>query len=223
MINYIHCNNTNLAEADLSEKIIGLLNDSKRVLWLICGGSNIPVAIKVMNLIRQKIPTINLKNLTIMQTDERYGPIGHKDSNWQQMIDGNFNFNDLNSKSILKNLSLQETVKSYELEIVKAFTDNDIIIGLFGIGTDGHIAGILPETIIENEKDLVIGYQAKPFVRVSLSFSALLKFNYVYVLVFGQSKREAIDKFKKIDLSLKEQPMQILKKMKNVSMYSDQF
>src|SRR6266566_4768573 len=54
------------------------LQAGKRVLWLVSGGSVIPVAVAVA----QKFTGIPVGKLTVSLTDERPGPVGHPDSNW---------------------------------------------------------------------------------------------------------------------------------------------
>jgi len=53
------------------------------VLWLVPGGSNIPIAVEAMDMIRKEMSGLSLKYLTITLSDERYGSVGHKDSNWK--------------------------------------------------------------------------------------------------------------------------------------------
>lgn len=221
MINFIQCNDSDIGRDSLANKLCDLLNDNKKVLWLICGGSNIATAVKVMDLVQKAIPVQKLSNFTVMQTDERYGPVGHKDSNWQQMLDQGFDFKNIEHISILRNLSLDQTVQQYGLEVAKAFEDADIIVAQLGIGGDGHIGGILPQTPAIQDTNPTTGYEASPFTRISISFPYFRKINIAYVFAFGSSKQKAIEDLKSRDLSLDEQPCQILKEMKEVYFYTD--
>jgi 6-phosphogluconolactonase/glucosamine-6-phosphate isomerase/deaminase len=156
-----------------------------------------------------------------MQTDERYGPIGHKDSNWQQMSDQGFNFKNIEYISILRSLSLDQTIEQYGIDIEKAFGEADIIVAELGIGGDGHIGGILPHTSAVRDTAPVTGYEASPFTRISISFPYFRKIDIAYVFAFGSSKQKAIEDLKNKQLSLDDEPCQILKEMKEVYFYSD--
>jgi 6-phosphogluconolactonase/glucosamine-6-phosphate isomerase/deaminase len=166
-----------------------------------------------------------MKLLTVAQTDERYGPVGHPDSNWKQMQDEGFDFEGVRDIPILTGEALQDTVDEYERAIVPIFDEIEqaggMIVGQFGMGTDGHIAGIQPHTPAVNSSRLVSGYEWKPFTRVTLTFPALMKIDAAYVFVFGESKRDAVTKLKAGELPLDEEPAQILKNMREVHFYSD--
>lgn len=222
MINYIKTSIPDIGIEEQAKKIFSLISEQKKVLWLICGGSNIPIAVEVMNLLRQNLSVSDLERLTIMQTDERYGPVGHIDSNWQQMLDQNFSIIGIKTHPILRNHSLIKTVQEFGDDVNNYFAKADVIVGQFGIGPDGHIAGILPHSECAHSKDLTCGYQSDPFTRISLSFPSLKKIHLAYVYVFGLSKKEAIDNLVNKDLSPDDEPAQILKQIQEVYFYSDQ-
>ena len=222
MINYIKTSTPDIGIEEQSKKIASLLKEQKKVAWFICGGSNIGTAVSVMNKVRSEVPEPLLANLIVSQTDERYGKIGHKDSNWQQMIVAGFPFAGINFYPILRNESLEDTVVKFGKEVRDIFASVDVIVGLFGIGPDGHIAGILPHTPAVSDKSTTTGYVAEPFTRVSLSFPSLRKFNFAYTFAFGEAKREALINLKEKDLSLDEEPAQILKEIAEAYLYSDQ-
>src|SRR3989338_1214878 len=66
----------------IAKSILLQLQSNKRVLWLVAGGSCILVAIEVAKLISEHPH----KNLVVMLMDERYGVVGHPDSNWYQLL-----------------------------------------------------------------------------------------------------------------------------------------
>lgn len=221
MINYIKTSTPDVGIEDQSKKIASLLTEQKRALWLICGGSNLPIAVEVMNLVRQNVSLFDLEKLTIMQTDERYGPVGHKDSNWQQMIDLGFNMTGLKVHPILRNHSLVKTVEEFSNEININFNKADVVIAQFGMGADGHIAGILPHSLGVSCNTPACGYEGEPFTRISLSFSSMEKIHIAYAYVFGGSKKKVVDDLLNKDLPLDDEPAQILKKIPEVNFYSD--
>lgn len=221
MINFVHSETPTTGADAMEKRLVTELKDGKKVLWLICGGSNIPTAVDVMNSLQQELSKEEIVQLTVMQTDERYGPVGHSDSNWQQLLDLNFNIVGVKTFPILRNLPLQETVQEFGKVAESAFSDTEVIVGQFGMGPDGHIAGILPHTSAVNDKAVTSGYEAKPFTRVTLTFDILRKISTAYVFAFGESKREAVANLKNKEMSLDDEPAQILKEMREVYFYSD--
>src|ERR1035438_6742188 len=140
----------------LTRGLLGALDEDLRVLWLVSGGSNATVARQV----RRVLPANRLKNLKVALVDERYGKPGHGDSNFTKLRRVGFDFTNVNFKPVLtrENLSFELTVKNYEKHVRQLFEASDIIIGQFGIGADGHTAGILPHspaTVVDDR--LVIG------------------------------------------------------------------
>ncbi|MEO8863093.1 MAG: 6-phosphogluconolactonase [Candidatus Saccharimonadales bacterium] len=212
--------NNDASTEDLKQCLLSNLGERKQVIWLVPGGSNIGLSVAVI----QAIPVELRANLTIMQTDERYGVYDHKDSNWLQLRDAGFDATGANVITILTpdNLSLQDTSSRYSQLIEDNFREDTYIIGQFGIGPDGHIAGILPGTpgTISNEN--VVGYQSDTFTRITLSVKALLNIDIAFAFVFGESKFEALNRLSTESLTTSEQPSQLLKQLPEAHIYQDQ-
>ncbi len=214
---------------EMAGRIIAALLGGKRVLWLVCGGSNITSAVAAMDIILNEVNDKDLKNLTVGQTDERYGPVGHEDSNWKQLADSGFPFEEVQSVPILIDRPLRETVEAYESKIgalMGAVADDDegrggLIIAQFGIGSDSHIAGILPRSPAVTDRHLVCGYVAEPYTRITLTPVALARVQVAYAFAFGESKATAIRRLKNEELTLEEQPCQLLKTLPEAFLYSD--
>jgi 6-phosphogluconolactonase/glucosamine-6-phosphate isomerase/deaminase len=204
----------------LAEQLTLALSGNKRVLWLVCGGSNIPASVEVMNLIPRELT----KNLAISLTDERYGEVGHNDSNWRQLDLAGFDGGEATLLPVLvPDLSLEETVARYALMAQTALNSADVTFAQFGIGPDGHIAGILPNTVAAAEqKVLAIGYTSDPFVRITLTFPALRQIDIAYAFAYGEAKHDALSKLHNKDLELREEPSQILKQLPEAYVYNDQ-
>ncbi len=206
----------------LAAKIIDFLSKENKVLWLIPGGSNIPIAAEAMKTIREKTSSELLDNLTVALTDERYGPVGHPDSNWKQLQDTGIDLSGVKSFSILGNSSLAETVSHYGETIQKILPSVDVIVGQFGMGADGHIAGILPHSPAVSETSLpTAGYESTPFTRVTLTFPVLRQIDVAYMFVANATKKDAIERLHKNDVALADQPAQILQEIPEVYVYVD--
>jgi 6-phosphogluconolactonase/glucosamine-6-phosphate isomerase/deaminase len=109
------------------------------------------------------------------------------------------------------------------MTVLQAFSDNKVVIAQLGIGPDGHTAGILPNSVAtEPNSRLVVNYVADPYKRLTLSFTALKKVTVAYVLAFGSNKMDALIALQSQNLSLSEQPAQILKQLNEAYVYNDQ-
>ena len=192
------------------------------MIWLLPGGTNLPIAADVMNILRRALPHNLFKNLVMMQVDERYGHVGHNDSNWQKLIETGFDFEGVKTYPVLKGLSPEKTVEEYSKIVKEQFGKALTIIGQFGIGVDGHIAGIMPYSRAVISEDTVFYYNADPILRITLTPPWLLKIQKAFVFAFGETKKEAIRNLRDKKLSLEVEPSQILKKIPEVYFYSDQ-
>ncbi len=191
-------------------------------LWIVSGGSNIPLSVEAMKRIDYDLSA----NLTLALADERYGTYGHPDSNWTQLNSAGFDPKRAKTIEILStdNPSLEETVKKYANAISMAFYENEHRIGQFGMGADGHIAGILPHSPASLEtSELVIGYQSQPFTRVTLTFEAIRHLNIAFLIAGGVDKHDQLIKLTSGgDVPLDEQPAQIIKQITDTYVYNDQ-
>lgn len=225
MLKFIHAKDHEEGSDLMAGRICDTLNAGKKVLWLVCGGSNIPISVEVMDSIRQTIAPDQLGSLTVAFTDERYGPVGHPDSNAKQLIDLGFKTEGISYIPILHGEPLEATARSYgvelNLEIAKIRKSGGVIIGQFGMGTDGHIAGIQPHTPAVVSTDPVCGYEWKPYTRVTITPPILLKIDVAYAFVFGESKREAVTNLETKDLLIDQEPAQILKQLPEAYLFSD--
>jgi 6-phosphogluconolactonase/glucosamine-6-phosphate isomerase/deaminase len=206
--------------ADLTERLIKELADGRHVLWLTSGGSNVLSSVQIMD----NIPPEHQKNLSVMPIDERYGEVGHSDSNWAQMLQAGFKGGEATLLPVLiEGLGFEETIDRYNQLAAKAFKDNEIIIAQIGMGGDGHVAGILPDSpAVAKTEALATGYRSDPFERLTLTFTALRHVNAAYIFAFGNTKREAVQTLQTQSVELNRQPAQILKELPEAYLYSDQ-
>ena len=207
-----------IAEA-IADRLSSELSNNKKVLWLVSGGSNIQLAVEIM----KQIPDDLSQNLTVSLIDERFGEVGHADSNWQQLLDAGINFKQAKAIPILDgSKSLNQNAENHEKEFREMLAENDVKIGLFGMGADGHTSGILPETVAARETSddkLIVGYQDK-FARITTTFAAVKKIDIAFLVAFGEDKRPAMENLKK-KIPLEKQPAQILKQISETTVFSD--
>lgn len=203
----------------LTKRLQHELKGGKRVLWLVCGGSNIPAIVKVM----KALPDEETKNLAILLTDERYGEVGHTNSNAQQLYNAGFTTKQAIFVPVLApGFTLEETKERYTQVVERAFAHAEVIIGQFGIGNDGHIAGILPHSEAASAEGWVAAYATPEYTRVTLTFRALKKLTAAYAIALGEAKKQALEKLQNESLPLPDEPSQILKELPEAYIYNDQ-
>jgi 6-phosphogluconolactonase/glucosamine-6-phosphate isomerase/deaminase len=217
---YVQSDGPEAGIAALAKRLSDELKAGKRVLWLVCGGSNIAAEVEIM----KNIPSGLTENLTVTLTDERYGRVGHANSNWQQLLEAGFDIKQGRALPVLEaEDDLEHTVKRYGLLAKDALDRADSTVALFGIGADGHIAGILPDSpAAREETDLAAGYDSPPYTRLTLTFPALGRIDTAYAMAFGASKKEALHQLQTEAVDLAQQPSQILKQLLEAYLYSDQ-
>ena len=204
------------------KSLVHALETHTDVVWLVCGGSNIRIQTKVMEKLNEKYPEL-LDSLTIIPMDERYGMEGHADSNYKQMLEAGFDAGEAHWFDILVNdLPLAETVEYYEDLVDDTFAEAQFVVGTFGMGADGHTAGILPNSpaVLDNAAN-VVGYQAPGFTRLTLTPHILTRCNQAFVLAYGTEKATALHNLFDNKLSLQQMPAKLHYEIENVTVYND--
>ena len=209
--------NEDKAVEDLFIRLKNALDGGSKILWLVSGGSNIDLTIRIL----ERLKTTNTDDLAIMLSDERFGPSGHPDSNAQKLLEAGLNNFKVKFIPTLQDLSLEETKKSYAEEYKKAAEGAEVVFQL-GMGTDGHIAGILPNSPAIDDNGVVAAYQGPDFSRLTLTFPIIGSANWIYVFAFGESKKESLLKLSEQELDKSELPIQFLKSLPNVYIYNNQ-
>lgn len=196
------------------------LKKQQRVLWVVPGGSNIPVVAKIMKALPDQATT----RLAIMLSDERFGPLDHPDSNMKQLYDAGFESKRASVLPVLRpGVAVAETTELYGEAARIAFEAADVIIVQLGMGADGHIAGILPGSIATHpSNEWTVAYETPEFARITLTPFALRHASEAVVATFGDAKRKALQSLRNTSLSLSEQPAQLLKELPKVTIINDQ-
>jgi 6-phosphogluconolactonase/glucosamine-6-phosphate isomerase/deaminase len=208
---------------ELTTALVDVLNRAlatpQQVVWLVPGGSNISVATQVMKQISPK----NGAHLTAVLTDERYGDPGHANSNYSQMVQAGFPMEHVTFHDVLHGASFEQTTQEMNQAMKRTLESADVIIGFFGMGADGHIAGILPHSPASvAEEQWVVGYDAEQFQRLTLTPFALSHVHTAYVGAFGAEKRTALETLESKMLPVSEQPAQLLGHIPESFIYNDQ-
>lgn len=208
----------NIEEVDgfISASILNQLKLNKKVLFLISGGSCIPVTVRIAEIIKD----YPYKDLTIMLMDERYGDVGHPDSNWYQLMQKGF---DLPNAKLIPTLTGDDrivTTKKFSERLGEELEEAEYKIGLFGIGRDGHTAGILPGSEAVDSQELADTYITPTYSRITMTFKAIEQLDEAVVFAQGEEKWEVLENLQK-DIPLDVQPSQILKKVPSLTIFTD--
>lgn len=194
------------------------LGKNHKVLLLLTGGSGLQIATKIDNLIKD----LNLSNLFISLTDERYGKQGHRDENWQQLLDAGIIFNGANLyRPLQDNCSLAQTSEKFSDWLKEKFEKCDHKIGLFGIGSDGHTAGIKPCCAIINSTKAADYFIGEDYQRFSITFPFIKKLDLAVVQASGQDKKKPLKELFESDIELALQPAQILKQINQTVIFTN--
>ena len=216
---FIKTTDPELGVDSLSQRLTEHLISGEKVLWLVSGGSNVPLSVAIMQGLS---PSLTV-NLSILLTDERFGPTGHVDSNATQLLEAGFNHKQATILPVLVGVpSLADSIARYESTARQALSTADYVIGQFGIGSDGHIAGILPNSPAVDAADFVAAYQSDPFLRLTLTAHALKRLSVAFVFAYGAAKHQALEQLRDSTMSYAEQPAQILKELPEAYVYNDQ-
>lgn len=202
----------------LGEELTTMLGEDKQVLWLLSGGSNIPLEVQAL----RQVPDELRPDLTIMPMDERYGPVGHADSNVRKLLDAGFQPGRARFIPTLQDAPLDQVVESYGQAFSEASAASDVIVAQMGMGADGHVAGILPQSPAAESQGLATGYKGPDFQRVTLTFPALKRIHTAYLFAYGEGKKPALEHLLHDNLPPALQPAQILKAIPKAYIYNDQ-
>jgi 6-phosphogluconolactonase/glucosamine-6-phosphate isomerase/deaminase len=209
----------------VARAIIHELQFGKRVLFFVTGGSSISVGVKVSKILREdkNIDQKLIQNLTVMLTDERYGPDGHPDSNWQQLLQKGFSLPGAKLIPTLSGDNIEITTKKFNQNLARELSvakENKYKIGLFGIGKDGHTAGILPESVAVNSMELASAYTTATFSRITMTPKAIINLDQAVVFTQGGEKWPVLEDLNK-EIDINKQPAQILKKVPILTIFTD--
>ena len=137
----------------------------------------------------------DFSNITLWTIDDRWVPLTDENSN-QKMI--NSNFSQTNSKILAIKYSgdnPHEDAELYSQSLKENITTFDS--GVIGLGDDGHIASLFPNTAgLEETDNLFIANEVNIISkwRVTSTFKLLSNISNLYLLVTGENKKDILSK-----------------------------
>lgn len=185
-------------EADFIKAGVDFINDvcsgtGKKLSFGLCGGATPMPLYKKLNR-TGKIP---IEKIDFWQTDERYVSKDNSDSNLRMInenlfagtrIPHSFHFFDTG-------LNINDCLKKYQKDIEQNLSSGlDLII--LGIGKDGHIASLFPESDALNEKNKAVAHtQTEKFrvrERLTMTFPVIMESKKIMILLSGKEKEQVL-------------------------------
>jgi 6-phosphogluconolactonase/glucosamine-6-phosphate isomerase/deaminase len=205
------------AAKDLAKLLKKHLLKGERVLWLLSGGSSIPIAVSA----GRELKGIDLSKLYVSLTDERFGKLNHIEENWKQLLDEGLDLPGANLYRPLTGRGIQKTTELFSTWLTEQFANADYKVGIFGLGADGHTCGIKPESTAVSATNLATSFLGDDHERITITFPAIKQIDEAIIQASGGGKRGIISDLLNKVLSLKEQPAQILKAIPKSALYTD--
>lgn len=239
---FVRTDSTVTVRDALAKRIGDRLAAGTPVLFLASGGSTAAIAADVCGALRSRFvldPGIPARFLTVSLVDERFGLEGHPDSNWRLLLEKGLRPEDMRTMPILAGASgraegLEDATDRFDAFLADAAARADrgelFIAGLFGIGSDGHTAGILPESPASEisagppcagcRLPFASGYRSTPFSRITVSPAFFPHIGFAAVYAAGSGKWPVLENLQK-ELPVRDQPAQLLKLAKETLIFSD--
>lgn len=187
---------------DIAAKVAELLLEGKKVLFLISGGSATQAGLKVLEQL-EIIDGIDFANLAISLVDERWEQDNlHADSNWLPLAESELVLR-LSDKGaelvpVLHGGTMASETARFN-EYLLAYAEQEVV-ALFGMGEDGHTAGIFPASVADfatnyGEESLAVSHEVSPKAtrtRITISPKMINLIKHKYLFAAGEGKREML-------------------------------
>ena len=187
------------------------------VLWLVPGGSAMASASRVL----ENLEDVDTSRLCITLTDERFGAPGHEDENWSQLARLGFVLHSINAYRVLRGEDAETTAADFSAKLEELFETYDYKLGMFGVGADGHTAGIKPHTVAVTSGELAVSFKGEDFERITMTPEAVLRLDEAVVYAYGDEKHATLQQILHETIRLEDQPAQIFKELPKATLFSD--
>lgn len=190
------------------------LRMGERVVWLLSGGSAIDLQVRIA----QALQPLDTSRLYISLIDERYGSLDHKDENYAQLMNAGF---PLAVHRVLAGESAETTAKRFGEQIEQALQTADFSLGMFGIGADGHVLGIKPDSPAITSTEPAVFYEWDDYQRITITPPTIRRLDEAIIYAVGSEKTATLRALLYETVPVADQPAQILKDIKTSTLYTD--
>jgi len=201
----------------VAQLLTDAIEQNKRIVWLVSGGSCIPLAVGVQAYIGDRATHAGLD---VLLMDERYGDVGHKGSNSAQLKDAGFNVDSVSYTEVLDGSTIDETTERFAHTLDELKHKADVVIGLFGMGADGHTSGLLPGNSLMESEVSAGHFEGPDFPRITTTPRFLRNVTHAVLYAVGEKKWPALERIND-DGSASELPVRIVRSCENLTIFSD--
>ena len=169
-----------------------------RLSFVLAGGSS-PI-----NLYKKLARSnIDWSNIDLFWGDERHVSNKSKNSNYKLAYDTFIKKIKIKKSNLYKidtNNNLNNSAQKYKRKIINYFRNNKNFFDcvLLGMGEDGHIASIFPNSKLIKEKFVVKAVKRKDFNRITLSLNIINKSKKIILWLNSKFKSKIYDKNKRL-------------------------
>lgn len=214
----IETKNTYEVAHELTVLIKQGLRAGKRTLWLISGGSSIPVAYEVS----KQLAETDCKNLYITLVDEKVVENDGSVNNFQQLINTGFALECGELIPILKEgFSLSESANAFEANLKEQIETAEFIVGQFGLGEGYHTGGIIAHSSAITDDAYVKYYASDDAKHITITTKVIKLLDSAFINSMGESKKPLVQHFLISEESIDNEPTQALKNAKTTILCSD--
>ena len=205
-------------------------------LLLLSGGSVGRQVAPILAQLLREIPQEMVSKLTLGLVDERFGLPWHPESNMLVIkASGLVEVIARAGGEVVWPLqagatTIDTSIKTYNTQISRLFDGcRGRTLGIFGIGEDGHTAGIKPlpkktfNQLFTDLQVLVVGYQAKDYKRITLTSTGIRQITTAVIFATGGQKKIVLEKLAgKTDSNEHDFPAGVFRLHQNVHIFTDQ-
>lgn len=219
----------------LCSRIKPILERGDPVLFLASGGSSAPLAAAALTALAGVFDGASAPvrpPLTVSLVDERFGAEGHADSNWRLLVEKGYDPGKFKSLPLLRGDTATAADFAEATGRLRALLSDAVekqkagrlyVVALFGMGTDGHTAGILPGSVVSRldpgGTEYATGYMASGFARITMAPAFFSHVDFAAVWVNDRTKDMALAELKR-SVSAERQPAQLLKLPRETVLYT---
>lgn len=201
----------------LAECIAKEINQDRKVLWFISGGSSIPIAQHAARILDKQ----SVGRLRILLIDEKFKDKDQPVTNWSELTACDVVLCKTAPRILKEGQSIEDSTSLFIEDIVKDLEWADYTIGQFGIGEGFHTGGIESYSDAITDKSLAVHYERDEFHHITVTTKLLSLLDVAFVNSFGESKQELVRHFYKSAASVPEEPTQILKQARSLIVVTD--
>lgn len=212
---------TDEVAAGLMDAIRPRLRNGGKLLWLISGGSSIPVAVMVSKRLADE--TTDTTGLFATLVDDIYDTPDDEGHNWHRLMQEGFIMPQGGGIGIARaSQQLKRDTAAFDQLLQQKLAWADSTIGQFGIGDDFHTGGIAPQSIAAREHDrLAVGYAYNGQEKITITPGLIARLDVAFVNSLGEAKRPLVAHFLVSEVSPEIEPVQNLKTAHKTYLYSD--